>query len=141
MWLVDFFSTYLFGLKYVAILIAICIFISSLDDLVIDIAYWGRYLWRHFVIFKRHDYLDVKELYVPAEKPLAIMIPAWNETGVIGNMAQLAASTPRHPCLVLADRCRAKVQRCDHGAGFAACARARGCINRYEATCGPWWTR
>lgn len=93
MWLVDFFSTYLFGLKYVAILIAICIFISSLDDLVIDLAYWGRYLWRHFVIFKRHAYLDVKELYVPAEKPLAIMIPAWNETGVIGNMAQLAAST------------------------------------------------
>ena len=27
-------------------------------------------------------------------KPLAIMVPAWNETGVIGNMAELAATTP-----------------------------------------------
>lgn len=47
---------------------------------------------------------------------------------------------PRHPCLVLADQCRAKVRRCDDGGGFGACARARGCINRYESTCGPWWT-
>ncbi|EIW7836596.1 phage adsorption protein NrfB, partial [Escherichia coli] len=31
--------------------------------------------------------------YKPDEKPLAIMVPAWNETGVIGNMAELAATT------------------------------------------------
>ena len=93
MWLVDVFSTYLFGLKYLAIFISVCIFISSFDDVLIDIVYWIRKIWRHFFIFRRHAYLDAQELYIPAEKPLAIMIPAWQETGVIGKMAELAAST------------------------------------------------
>lgn len=93
MWLVDVFSTYLFGLKYFAIFISVCIFISSLDDLLIDIAYWTRKIWRHLYIFRRNAHLDAQELYLPAEKPLAIMIPAWQETGVIGKMAELAAST------------------------------------------------
>jgi adsorption protein B len=93
MWLVDIFSTYLFGLKYLSIFIAICIAISSFDDLIIDVVYWVRHIWRHFTIFRRHKYLEANQLYLPAEKPLAIMIPAWNETGVIGNMAQLAATT------------------------------------------------
>jgi len=93
MWLVDIFSTYLFGLKYLSIFIAICIAISSFDDLIIDVVYWIRHIWRYFTIFRRHKYLEASQLYLPAEKPLAIMIPAWNETGVIGNMAQLAATT------------------------------------------------
>lgn len=93
MWAVDIFSTYLFGLRYIAIVIAISIFISSLDDLIIDVVYWVRQIWRHFKIFKRHAHFDSKALLIPEEKPLAILIPAWNETGVIGNMAQLAAST------------------------------------------------
>ena len=93
MWLVDFFSTYLFGLKYLAIAIAVCIFISSLDDVLIDIAYWTRQIWRSLMIFRHHARMDMKALYTPAEKPLAIMIPAWKETGVIGKMAELAAST------------------------------------------------
>ena len=37
--------------------------------------------------------MSYRELYKPDEKPLAIMVPAWNETGVIGNMAELAATT------------------------------------------------
>lgn len=43
----------------------------------------------------RLDYprMSYRELYKPDEKPLAIMVPAWNETGVIGNMAELAATT------------------------------------------------
>jgi len=88
-----YFSTYLFGLKYLAIAIAICIFISSIDDALIDITYWTRQVWRSLMIFRRHAHLDVKALYLPAEKPLAILIPAWKETGVIGKMAELAAST------------------------------------------------
>ncbi|HAN5973877.1 TPA: phage adsorption protein NrfB [Escherichia coli] len=37
--------------------------------------------------------MSYRELYKPDEKPLAIMVPAWNETGVISNMAELAATT------------------------------------------------
>jgi len=93
MWLIDIFSSYLFGLKYLAITIAICIFISSLDDILIDIAYWTRQIWRSLTIYRHHTRLDAQALYAPPEKPLAIMIPAWKETGVIGKMAELAAST------------------------------------------------
>lgn len=67
--------------------------ISGVDDLFIDIVYWSRRLFRFFAFYRNNGYMSYQALYKPDEKPLAIMIPAWNETGVIGNMAQLAAST------------------------------------------------
>ncbi|AIR66456.1 cyclic di-3',5'-guanylate-activated glycosyltransferase NrfB [Cedecea neteri] len=92
-WLVDYFSTYLYGLKVIAIGLAILMLISGIDDLFIDIVFWVRRLWRACTVYRRHNHLGYKQLYEPQEKPLAIMVPAWNETGVIGNMASLAAST------------------------------------------------
>jgi len=47
---------------------------------------------------------------------------------------------PHHPCLTLAAQCRARVARCDAGAGWASCSSARACIARYEARCGLWWS-
>lgn len=37
--------------------------------------------------------MSYRELYKLDEKSLAIMVSAWNETGVIGNMVELAAIT------------------------------------------------
>ncbi|WBM72594.1 cyclic di-3',5'-guanylate-activated glycosyltransferase NrfB [Buttiauxella sp. WJP83] len=92
-WFVDYFSTYLYGLKVIAITLAILMLISGIDDLFIDIVYWIRRAWRSVTVYRNNDYLDYKALYEPQEKALAIMVPAWNETGVIGNMARLAASS------------------------------------------------
>lgn len=92
-WFVDIFSTYLYGLKVVAIALAIMMLISGLDDLFIDIIYWFRRIVRTVTVYRRHQHLDYRALYKPDEKPLAIMVPAWNETGVIGQMAELAAMT------------------------------------------------
>ncbi|MGB7801655.1 cyclic di-3',5'-guanylate-activated glycosyltransferase NrfB [Buttiauxella sp.] len=92
-WFVDDFSTYLYGLKIIAITLAILMLISGIDDLFIDIVYWVRRIWRSVTVYRKNDYLDYKALYEPQEKALAIMVPAWNETGVIGNMARLAASS------------------------------------------------
>lgn len=91
--MVDLFATYLYGLKSLAIALAVIMLISGIDDLFIDIVYWVRRINRYFTIYRHRKYMSYKELYKPDEKPLAIMIPAWQETGVIGNMAQLAAST------------------------------------------------
>lgn len=91
--MVDIFSTYLYGLKVIAISLAIMMLISGLDDLFIDIVYWIRRIYRACFIYQRHSRTDYQELYKPDEKPLAIMVPAWNETGVIGHMAELAATT------------------------------------------------
>jgi adsorption protein B len=90
---VDAFATYLYGLKVVAIGVSLLILISGIDDLFIDIAYWVRRMWRAVTVYRSHDRLDSRALYEPAERPLAIMVPAWSETGVIGRMAELAATT------------------------------------------------
>ena len=93
MYWVDYLSLYLFALKYVVIVVAIFITVSGFDDLVIDLVYWVRWVWRKFTIYKRHPRADQDLLLSVPEKPLAIMIPAWHETGVIGSMADAAART------------------------------------------------
>jgi bacteriophage N4 adsorption protein B len=93
MWLIDFISMYLYGLMFVAIGLALIIFVSGLDDLFIDIVYWSRQAWRALTVYSKHPHLDHKELYKRVEKPLAIMVPAWQEHGVIDKMAELAATT------------------------------------------------
>lgn len=88
-WLLDVFATWLYGLKVIAITLAVIMFISGLDDFV----YWVRRIKRKLSVYRRYPRMSYRELYKPDEKPLAIMVPAWNETGVIGNMAELAATT------------------------------------------------
>lgn len=92
-WLVDIFASYLFLLKYIALSVAVIIAISSLDDLVIDIVYWVRRLVRSLTVYQRHPKMQYSALLTVPEKPIAIMVPAWQETGVIGKMAELAAVT------------------------------------------------
>ncbi|MDB5928707.1 MAG: nfrB, partial [Polaromonas sp.] len=93
MWLIDAFSLYLYGLKYVALVLAVIIFVSSVDDLFIDLVYWSRRIWRGLTVYGRHRPLESSALYEIDEKPLAVMVPAWQEFGVIGKMAELAATT------------------------------------------------
>ena len=91
-WLVDGFATYLYGLKLIAIVVAMAMLISGVDDLFIDVVYWLRACWRRMTVYQKHDRLEYQALYEREEQPLAIMVPAWHETGVIGQMAELAAT-------------------------------------------------
>lgn len=91
-WLVDGFATYLYGLKLIAIVVAMAMLVSGVDDLFIDAVYWLRATWRRLTVYRRHDRLEYQALYEREEQPLAIMVPAWHETGVIGQMAELAAT-------------------------------------------------
>jgi bacteriophage N4 adsorption protein B len=93
MWLIDIVAIYLYGLMQVAIVLAVVILISGLDDLFIDIVYWSRHTWRALTVYRTHAHLDYRQLYESEEKPLAIMVPAWQEHGVIDKMAALAATT------------------------------------------------
>lgn len=90
---IDFLTYVLFGLKILAIVLATLMFVLGLDDLFIDLCYWGRKLIRRFRIYDKFEKADEKRLFEVPEKPLAIMVPAWNEVGVVGEMARLAAST------------------------------------------------
>ncbi|WP_161866358.1 cyclic di-3',5'-guanylate-activated glycosyltransferase NfrB [Pseudomonas yangonensis] len=91
--LVDLLAYVLYGLKFLAIALAALMFLLGLDDLFIDLVYWGRALIRRFRIYSGRKRADEKLLYGTPEKPLAIMVPAWQEVGVVGEMARLAAST------------------------------------------------
>jgi adsorption protein B len=93
MWWIDAFATYLYGLKAIAIVLAVLMLVFGIDDLVIDIVYWVRRAWRAATVYRRYDRLNPAALSAPFEKPLAIMVPAWHETGVVGRMAELAATT------------------------------------------------
>lgn len=93
MWLADAFSVYLYSLKAIAVVLAVILLISGLDDLFIDAAYWTRRLWRFFMVYGRHLRFDLRALRKLDEKPLVIMVPAWQAHGVIGRMAELAATT------------------------------------------------
>ncbi|HPK31634.1 MAG TPA: glycosyl transferase family protein, partial [Ottowia sp.] len=83
MWWLDYVSTYLYGLKTVALVLALIICISGLDDLFIDIVYWGRRVWRRWTVYRHHDRMEPDQLLDQDEEPLAIMVPAWQEHGVI----------------------------------------------------------
>ena len=63
MWSVDYVSAYLYGLKSVALVLAAIILISSLDDLFIDLVYWGRRLWRRATVYRRHARTDGRKSY------------------------------------------------------------------------------
>ncbi len=90
---VDYFAAYWLVIKYLVLFAAIIILLSSIDDFFIDCYYWVRRLWRKFTVYKKHKPFNVNELYKDKEKPIAIMIPAWQEKGVIADMAALAASS------------------------------------------------
>ncbi|WP_239408186.1 glycosyl transferase family protein [Pseudoalteromonas sp. CNC9-20] len=87
------FASYLFVLKYVVYALSVLLLIFGLDDLFIDLVYWGRKCYRRLVIYRKHPKLHYSKLKEKAEQPLAIMVPAWQEHGVVGPMAELAAST------------------------------------------------
>jgi bacteriophage N4 adsorption protein B len=93
MWLIDLVTIYLYCLMYVAFVLAGIILISGLDDLFIDIVYWVRRSWRAVTIYRKNPQVSVDKLYALDEKPFAIMVPAWQEHGVIDKMAELAANT------------------------------------------------
>ncbi|MDB5749789.1 MAG: glycosyl transferase family protein [Ramlibacter sp.] len=78
------------GLEVLAAILALVIFVSSLDDLFIDIWYWTRRIFRRARLERTPSYkaLGVEQLRDREEQPMAIMVPAWQESDVIAAMVQ-----------------------------------------------------
>ncbi|MGX5915174.1 glycosyl transferase family protein [Aliidiomarina sp. Khilg15.8] len=89
--ILDFFVIYLYGLKYISIGLLVLMFLFGLDDLFIDIYYWLRTFFRRVTIYRKQPRADSERLYAEEQRPIAIMVPAWNEVGVVGSMAKTAA--------------------------------------------------
>lgn len=67
--------------------------IGGLDDLVFDLIFLGRTLWRRFFIYRRYPRMSMADL-PPSQTPgrLAIFVPAWDEGEVIGPMLRRICS-------------------------------------------------
>lgn len=72
--------------KVLLVFVSVVFFISGLDDLFVDIFHIIRSLYRRFFVMPRYCPLTEKQLLHPPEKPIALMIPAWDESSVIGRM-------------------------------------------------------
>jgi adsorption protein B len=66
---------------------AVGLAIGGLDDLLIDIFYFGRKAWRDIVIYARHQRMTGPEL-PHSRRPgkIAVFVPAWQESNVIAAM-------------------------------------------------------
>lgn len=90
---IDLLAHYLYALKAVAVVTAVILLATGIDDLFIDVVYWTRRAWRALTVYRRHARAGFDALQDAPEKPLAILVPAWRETGVVAPMAEFAADT------------------------------------------------
>ncbi|RQZ36513.1 glycosyl transferase family protein [Burkholderia sp. Bp9090] len=85
-------SAYLYALNLVAIVTALVILVSTLDDLTLDGCYWsfeiGRILRR-----EKSQTVDIGMLRALEERHLALMVPAWKEYDVIAKMIENTLAT------------------------------------------------
>lgn len=94
--LIDFLAYLLVFTQLMMLLAGIGFLISGLDDLFIDIVFVLRSLYRKSFLLSRFPKVGERHLNEMPEKPLAVMIPAWDESAVIGNMLRHTLSTMRY---------------------------------------------
>lgn len=83
---------YLDGLNVVAMMTAIIIFVSTIDDLFLDGYYW-LYQIKRLVRGETGETVDAQALRALDERYLAIMVPAWKEYDVIAKMIENTLAT------------------------------------------------
>ncbi|MEO6247720.1 MAG: glycosyl transferase family protein [Sphingomicrobium sp.] len=69
-----------------ALFVAVGFLIVALNDLAVDLIYFGRRLWRALAIYSRYPRAFAQTLPPPAPGWLAVFIPAWDESSVIAPM-------------------------------------------------------
>jgi adsorption protein B len=68
--------------------ILVIFFLSGADDLFIDLNFVCRSLYRRFFVVPKHKRLSVDDLRAVPEQPVAVMVPAWDESAVIRRMLE-----------------------------------------------------
>lgn len=69
---------------------AVGFLIGGLDDLLVDLVWIARTVWRRLTVYTRHSRASVASLEASGQRigPLAVFIPAWDEALVINKMLQ-----------------------------------------------------
>ena len=66
--------------------VGVVFLVSGIDDLFIDICYLARVLYKRLLVAPRYPALREQALRARPEQPIAVMIPAWQESSVIRQM-------------------------------------------------------
>lgn len=83
--------------RELALFAAVGLAIGGIDDLAVDLLWIGRSLWRRVIIYSRFPRATMASLAPPAAPGrIAIFVPAWRESAVIGAMLRAALGTIRH---------------------------------------------
>jgi len=83
----DFWMPYVLLVTWVLLVfVSVVFFISGLDDFFVDLYYMIRSSYRRMFVLPKFSPLTEKALLAPPEQPIAIMVPAWDESAVIRRM-------------------------------------------------------
>ncbi len=91
--MVELISYYVFGLKLALLSTAFLILLSSVDDAFIDFCFWGRLIYEKTLGRRRYPVPTLERISSIEERPIAIMIPAWQESAVIAQMIEVTKQT------------------------------------------------
>lgn len=85
-----------------ALFAALGFLLFSLDDLAVDVIYFGRRAWRALTVYRRHPRSDAR-LLAGDDAPgwLVVLIPAWDESAVIEPMLRSTLERFDHPDFTL----------------------------------------
>ncbi len=89
----DFIAYLLVSMKVLLIVVSIIFIISGLDDLFIDIYFMVRSLYRRYFVLPKYQALTENDLRRKPEKPIAVFVPAWDESAVIRPMLENTIKT------------------------------------------------
>ena len=73
-----------------ALFAAVGILLGGVDDLAVDLIWIVRSAWRRATIYSRFDRADAGSLRPRAPGRIAVFVPAWQESAVIGPMLRTA---------------------------------------------------
>ena len=74
------------ALREIMIIVAVGVFLSGLDDLLIDVIYFTRIGWRRLTVYRRYTRASAESIRGSDPGSIAIIVPAWDESAVIGAM-------------------------------------------------------
>lgn len=80
--------TFQHALEIFTVVVTVLILLSGLDDVFVDAWYWIREFYRWFWIRAQYPALSADVLRAKPQRPIAIMVPAWQESEVIRAMLE-----------------------------------------------------
>lgn len=86
-----FFGYFFYFVKNLLLVVSVFFLVSGIDDFFIDLCFVARNLYRRlFILPRKYEPVTEEMLLQHPEQPIAVMLPAWDESAVIRPMLEAA---------------------------------------------------